>query len=315
MQQGGPAQPEIRFRSIGLGYIVKDHQGVGEVLLVAAAFDGFHSLEGAELGQDVLQQAGPVHKLEGHRRPRREQHLVEFLGDPLHREYAEAVRHTAHRVKGFLNYSELQLRSGKLGCEAHGPEHTQRVIRIGRVRVERSADNAVCEVADAPERVNQLSEGVFLKGESHCIDGEIAPELVVTQGAVFHYGLAGLAPVGFFAGTHELDFRPLVMEHCGSEIFEIGDIFPRYPAHFTGKLDSAALNYYIYVVAFPSEEAVTYIASDCKGTHAAALCHVAYDAEDFLVQILRYYCRHKSISSYRGSSFRGSNGPLSPLRP
>ena len=66
VQQRGPAQPKRRVLAIRLSYIVQDHERMREILLVPASLDRLHPLQGAEFGQDMLQQPGLLHQLEGH---------------------------------------------------------------------------------------------------------------------------------------------------------------------------------------------------------------------------------------------------------
>ena len=57
MQQGSPPQPHV---VAGVGDVVEHLQRVHEVVLVSAAIDGFHALEGCQLGEDERQQSALV---------------------------------------------------------------------------------------------------------------------------------------------------------------------------------------------------------------------------------------------------------------
>ena len=272
---------------------------------MALALHRLHALQGAQLGQYALKQAGLLHQLEGHGRPAGDQHLVQLFGDALDRQDTQTVGHPAHGFKRFWHDRKGLLGSGELGRETDGPEHTQRVVGIRRIRVQRGPDDARGQVFDAAERVHQLAERIRLQRERHGVDGEIAALLVVLQGAVFHYRLARFAPVGLFPGAHEFDFIAFVVQHRGAEVFEIGHIRMRPLAHGACELDSAAFHDYVYIAGRAAEEAVAHIASDHEGTHLPLGGDFADEAEDLAIQILRHYCRH-SISSKEGAAQRGS---------
>jgi hypothetical protein len=65
----------------------------------------------------------------------------------------------------------------------------KRIVGEGDVGVERRADDTILQVVDAVERVNELSEAVFVETHGEGIDCEVATVLVVFQRTVLYIGL------------------------------------------------------------------------------------------------------------------------------
>ena len=212
------------------------------------------ALQLRQLRQDVFEQAGLVHEFEGHGRMGAEQHLVQFFRDALFRENRHPVAHPVHGVEGFRNYLKFMVLCAEFGCESDCAEHSQRVVAVGRVRVERGADNSCRQIANAAERVHQRPEIFFLQAQCQCVDGEVASFLVVFQCAVFYYRFSGIAVIRFFSRAHEFDFCPVVFQHGCAEILEYRDAasvvfaFTYMVSYGSGQFDSAAFDYDVYVI-------------------------------------------------------------------
>ena len=220
VQERGPAEPDIRLPFLAFRHVVKHLQGMGEVLLVALSLDGFHALELHQLREELLQQAGFVHQAEGHRRLPGDKHLVHLLHDALGGEDLHPVLHRPHRLQRFRDDGERVFGGGELRGEADGAKHAQRVVAVGLFGLERGADDAGREVADAAERIDQAAEILLAQAEGHRVDGEIPPQLVLFQRPVLHDGLPGIAVVGLLARAHELHLDALVVQHRGAEVAE-----------------------------------------------------------------------------------------------
>ena len=301
VQQGGPAQPQQMIPAVLGGhaigaYIVDYGESMGEIVLMPLAVYRLHTLERRDFGQYAGEQPAFVHKAEGYGRPGCDEHLAQFVGDPLAGEYLHARSHAPHGLQGFGHYPESPFRSGELGGEAHGPEHPQGIVRVGRIRIKRGADYALGKVAYAAERVYQRTEVLLLQGEGHSVDSEVAAHLVVLEGAVLHYGLARLPAVRFPARPHELYLVAAVAQHGGAEVLEIRDILSRLLPYRTGEVDSAAFHDYIDVAAGPAEKAVPHIAAYHIGPDAKFGSGGADYPEYGPVKKLGSYRRH-SISS------------------
>ena len=273
---------------------------MGEVLLVALSLDGFHALELHQLREELLQQAGFVHQAEGHRRLPGDEHLVHLLHDAFGGKDLQAILHRPHRLQRFRDNGESVFGGGELRGEADGAEHAQRVVAVGLFRLERGADDAGREVADAPEGVHERAEILLAQAESHRIDGEIPPQLVLFQRPVLHDGLPGIAVVGLLARAHELHLDALVVQHRGAEVLEHAHVRMDLRRHGFRESDAAPLHDDVDVRVGTSQEAVADIAADDEGADPEVRRHVRHQPEDRCVQVSFRYRRH-SISSQSGA--------------
>ena len=199
------------------------------------------------------------------------------------------------------------LGSAELGGESYGPQHAQGIVGVGCVRIQRCADDACGKVPDPSERIHQGAEVLFLKREGHRVYGEVPAQLVVFEGAVLHNGIAGFAPVGFLARTHELYLIPFEMQHGSAEVLEIRYVLAGFLANCLGKVDAAAFHYYIDVVAGAPEEAVPHESAYGECAHASLAGDFAHDSEYLLLDVLCCYSRHcLLISRYLGKYFMGA---------
>ena len=173
-----------------------------EDVLVATAVDSFYALQGANLGQDELHEAALLHQLEAEGRLRREHNLVELGGDALSADNLDALGVAGDGLEGVVGDAEAQLAG-----EAHGAHHAQGVVAEGDVGVEGRAEDALIEVVDAAEGVHQLAIAVSIQTDGKGVDGEVAPPLVVLEGAVLNDGLAAVVAVALAAGADELQLQ------------------------------------------------------------------------------------------------------------
>ena len=293
VQKSRPTQPEQVVAAFLRGDIlaadiVRHGKRVGEIVLMPPAVHGLDTLEGRQLRQYARQEFCRVKKMEGKGGTVGDQHLVKFLCNPLTGEYAEPVRHTAHRLHRLRHNPESQILGRELRREAHSTQHTQRVIRIGRVGIQRCADNAGCKVAYPAERVYQRAEIVFLQRKRHRIDGEIPPHLVILYGSVLDYRLARFPPVGFLAGADKLNLVAFEAEHRGPEVLEIRDSLVETLADSLGEIDSASLHHHINIIARTAQKAVPDISTYHEGSHLPFSRDLPQNPENRLFQKLRY---------------------------
>ena len=192
VQQSGPAQGyAVAHRS----NIVQHRQRVSEIVFVTAAFNSLNSLKCREFRKDVRKQLSLVHKGESYGRPGRREHLVELFSYAFYGQDGQAVCHTANRFHRLGNDAESELGRAEFCGKTNGAQHTQRVVRIRGIRVQRSADDTVGKVLHTAERIYQSAEILFAEAQGHGVDCEVAPLLIVLQRAVLYYWFAGLAAV------------------------------------------------------------------------------------------------------------------------
>ena len=267
-----------------------------EVVLVPAAVDGFNSLECRQFRQDIGHESGLVHKAEGHRGARCEEHLVQFVTDSLLRKNGESRSHTLHRLHRFGDYAERAFGHAQAACKTNCPEHTQGVVGIGGIGVERGAYDALVKVAYSAERVNQFAERIALETEGHSIDGKVSAKLVVFDGTVLDYGLARLSAIRLAPRPDEFDFVAFEVEHRGSEILEIRYLLAGSLADGHRKVNTASFDHDVYVLAVIAQETVADIAPDYKGADALFGGHLTDYPEDAFVKILGECYRHSIFS-------------------
>ena len=188
----------------------------------------------------------------------------------------------------------------ELRGEADGAEHPQRVVAVGLFGLERGADDAGREVADAAERVDQGAEVLLTQAEGHGVDGEIPPELVLFESSVLDDGFPGIAVVGLLARAHELHLDALVVQHRGAEVLEYAYVRRNLRRHGFREGDAAPLHHDVDIRVGAAQEAVADIAADDEGAHPEVRRHVRHQLEDRCVQVSFRYRRH-SISSQSGA--------------
>ena len=116
-------------------------------------------------------------------------------------------------------------RSGEFGGKTDCTNHAQRVVTVGRVRIERGADYSGREVAYSSERIYQCPKVILLEAERHRVDREVTAQLVFAECAVLDYWLAGFPPVAFLSRANELDFHAVIFQHRSSEILEYRNMY------------------------------------------------------------------------------------------
>ena len=294
--------------------------GMREIVLVSPALNGLDPLELRQLRQDVIQQTGLVHQAEAHGRVRGDQDLVEFFDNAFLGKDFHPVLHPTHGVQGFRDDGKRHFRRTELGGESDGPEHSEGIVAISDVRVQRGTDDAGGQVTDAAEGVDQGPEVLRLQAESHGIDREIPAFLVVFQRPVLHNRLAGIPLVRLFPGADELDLRTMVPEHGRPEIPEYGNVavvvlrLLDMRRHGLRQGDAAPLYHDVDVIVPTAQEAVPDISSDHKGTYARLPGHFTDQGEDRMVQKTACYRRHRKTSAAEGTAADAKitkNGDLS----
>ena len=258
VQHGRPAQPQVVAAPC---HVVHDLERVVEVVLVGVLPAPLDPLQGVQLGEDQRQQAGQLEQFEPDRRDGREHDLVEFGGDALARDDADARGVAADRLEGLLLNPEAQLRG-----EAHGAHHAQRIVREGDVGIARRADDAVLEVLHAAEGVDQLAEGRGVERPRHGVDREVAAPLVVLERAGLDLRLARVVRVGFAARPDELNLGAVARaDHRRAEGLEDRDLRVQLGGQRLGQLDAAADDHDVDVGRRAAQVVVADIPPDDEG--------------------------------------------------
>ena len=233
-----------------------------------------------------MQESCLIHQFESHGRLWAQQHFVELFGYPFPGQDTQPACHAAHGFHRFRYNAEPLLGSAELGRKTHGAQHPERIVGVSGVGVERSADDAGCEVPYASEGIYKRSEVFLLERESHGVDCEVASQLVVLKGSVLYDRLPRFASVRFFPGSHKLDFIALEVQHCCAEVLEIRHVCAGFLSDRPCEIDAASFDHYVDIVARSAKKTVAYIASYGEGPHAALSGNVAHYAENLFADVL-----------------------------
>ena len=161
-ERGQAEQPVLRG-------LVDDGQGVGQHVLVPVD-RVLLERQARQLGQELVGQAGAHDEPQRLRRHVDHDDLVQLVADALGRDDGQPAVHPLHRGR--------QRRVGlerEPGGEAGRPQHAQRVVAEGDLRVERRAQPPRRQVAQPVEGVDQLHVG---QAQGQRVDGEVAPRQV-----------------------------------------------------------------------------------------------------------------------------------------
>ena len=300
--------------------VVQHLEGMGEIVLVSPAVHSLDALETRQLRQHIIHQAEIVQQSQGQRRSVAKQHLVEFLGDSLLREYVHPLAHRGNGFAAFGHDLKALLRSGEPGGKTYRPEHPEGIVAEGHIRVQRSTYHSGGQVPDTSERVHKSPEIIFLKTECHRIYGEVPAFLVILQRAVLHDGLAGIPVVGLLSSPHELQFSTSEAQHSRTEIPEKGDVrMPPgggmdLPRQCLSESHTAALHHNVDILAGPAQKAVPDITPYHKGPHAAFSGNLPHQGKYRVIQKpAGYSIAHLLfISSYAGTEDRKRRLPSPP---
>ena len=251
---------------------------------MSLTFNGFHTLELHQLRKYIVHKSCLIEQSETNRRLRSHQNLVKLLHYPLLGQNLHPATVTGDRLQRLRNNGKRLRRSSQLGRETYCANHAQRIIAVGRVRIQRSADNARCQVSDATERIDKSAEILLLQAESHGIYREVATQLIILQRAVLHYRVARVARIRLLASPNELNLDAAIAQHGCAVSLEHGYIAVHTLSHSLGKRNAAALHHYVYILAWTSQKTVTHITPDHESAHALLGCDFRNDRKYLMIQ-------------------------------
>ena len=224
-----------------------------------SAIAGLNTLQGYQLREDKLQQAGAVQIYESFGRDGRQQYLIQFIRNPLFGYDGNAFFVTAQRLKSIIINIEIQL-----GGKADAAHHTQRVVTESDVRVKRRTNGFLLHILHSSKRVHQFSIAMPVQANRQRIDGKVPPVLVILQRTVLNNRLARIVCVGLLTRTHKLHFRSMILQLRRTEILENREMSAT--AQTFGKSlshnDSATYHYHINIFGRTLQEYVTHVAAD-----------------------------------------------------
>ena len=116
--------------------------------------------------------------------------LIEFVLDALSADNLDPVGHALKGHESLVFDLEIQLRR-----KTDAAHHAQGVVGKGDARLQRGGDDAVFEVGQTIERIDEFSETLLVQADSHRIDGEITTVLIVFQRTVLTTGFPGVVTI------------------------------------------------------------------------------------------------------------------------
>ena len=90
--------------------------------------------------------------------------------------------------------------------ESHATHHAQRVVAERNIGIERRGHDAIFQIVEPSERIDELSQVAGVETDGKGVDGEIAAALIVVERAVFYNRLARIVGIALFACPHKFDF-------------------------------------------------------------------------------------------------------------
>src|SRR5690349_10353966 len=107
-------------------------------------------------------------------------------------------------MQGFGMNVEFQLAG-----ESDGAHHPEWVIAEGHQWVAGRADELLLQVVPAAKGVYQSAIVIRVQADGEGIDGEVAPQLVILEGARYHFGVAAVGLVAFLSRANKFKVEAL----------------------------------------------------------------------------------------------------------
>ncbi len=252
-----------------------------EVILVRPPILLLHDVEGGQFGQDDVEQTRTLQVNEAATGMGRHDDFVQLHLDALATDYTDALGHTLQGLESLILYLEVQL-----GGEANAAHHTQRVVAEGDVGIEGRGDDAVLEVGQAVEGVDELPKTFLIQADGHRVDGEIAPVLVVLQCAILHHRGSRLPVIALFSCSDELHLSVLEL-HLRSPITMKDRQFGFFPepvfecgCHF----DATSHHHDIDVIGRLLQKDVAHITSHHIALHPQGISYFRQKSKQFIIK-------------------------------
>ena len=294
VEQCGPTQPEpalsVRLLRVWVALlklfprrvlsgtdIVQHLERMVEVVLMGTPVSHFHAFECRNLGQDKGEQPTAAQFDKSDAGHGAEDNLVQLVDDALLGDNLDALGIAAQGLLRLVLDTEVELRG-----KADAAHHAQGIVGESDVGVERCGDKSVLHIQETVETIYQFAEAVAVETDGQGIDGEVPTVQVVLQRAVLHDRLTAVVAVALAAGTHELDFKAVILQLCCSEIAEHTDVGPTpQPApQCLGHRDAGTHDHTVDVLRGPLQEEVAHIAPHHIAFHTQRIGRLAYLVED-----------------------------------
>ena len=181
-----------------------------EIVFMGTAILLVDDVEGGKFGEDDLQEAATLQVFETDAGVRRHDDLIEFVLDAFATDDLDTLSHPFQSHEGLVLNLEIEL-----GGKSDAAHHAQGIVGEGNIGFQGCGDDAILEVSQAIEGVDQFTKSVFVQADSHRIDSKVATVLVVLESPVFNDGFTGVVAIALFPCPHELHFEELRSQETG----------------------------------------------------------------------------------------------------
>src|SRR5690625_7043621 len=92
------------------------------------------------------------------------------------------------------------------GGKTNGPHHPERIIAKRLLRIHRGFYNSFFQIFNTSERLVQNAEPIRIEAPGEGVDREVAPALIIFQGAIFHPRFTRAPRLALYYGTYNFEF-------------------------------------------------------------------------------------------------------------
>ena len=252
---------------VWLTYVVQHLECVVEVVFVGFAIAGLDAFECSHFGQDDGEQAATAQFDEADTGNGRHHDFIEFVDDALLRDNLNAFGVAPQSILRLFLYLESQLCS-----EAYAAHHAEGVVAERDVGVEGSGDDAVLEVEQSVEEVDEFAVATLVEADGKRIDGEVAAVEVVVECAVLDDGLAAVALIALAACADEFYLLLMPFQLRRAEVAEDADVcsFAEFLCQRLGETYAASLahHHHVDVLRGTFQDDVPHITANDVALHA-----------------------------------------------
>ena len=268
MEECRPTKPEI-IRM--LTYIFQHLHRMVVIVLMRSSITRFHLIHRNKFRQDQIEKSRILQIIKSTARMLGEHNLVHLITNTLTADNLQAFGIAGKSIIGLILYLKIELSS-----KTHTAHHAEWIIREGNIRIKRSGYNTILHIVNTIERIYEFTKSVFVQTDSHGIDGEIAPVLIIFQGTVFHNRLSGIMVITLLTGTDKLHFHIIILHLSCSEISEHRKmrLLSKYFFQSRSHLDTAAHNNDINIIGRSLQEKITHISTNYITFHSQRIRHL-----------------------------------------
>ena len=123
-----------------------------EIVFVFPPVAFLHAVESRHFGQDDFEQTAAIQIDKSTRRVGRKHDFIEFVDNAFRRDDLYAFAVALQRFERLFLDLKIELRG-----KSHAAHHAKRVVTEGNVRIERCGHDAIFQIIETSERIDELS--------------------------------------------------------------------------------------------------------------------------------------------------------------